>query len=72
MSVLQVLLSYCNSFAQDNDVKYNTRKTECMFVRPQECKSDFVPCLNLSGFELKCVMTGVSDNRVETCRVEAA
>ena len=41
-------------------------------VRPQECKSDFVPCLNLSGFELKCVMTGVSDNRVETCRVEAA
>ena len=54
---LQVLLSYCDSFAKDNDVKYNTKKTVCMFVRPKELKSDFVPCVELSGFKLKCVPT---------------
>ena len=54
---LQVLLSYCDSFAKDNDVKYNAKKTVCMFVRPKELKSDFVPCVELSGFKLKCVPT---------------
>ena len=28
-----------------------------MFVRPKELKSDFVPCVELSGFKLKCVPT---------------
>ena len=41
---LQVLLGYCDSFAQDNDAKYNTKKTVCMLVRPKEFKSNFVPC----------------------------
>ena len=54
---LQVLLGYCDSFAQDNDVKYNTKKTVCMLVRPKEFKSDFVPCFELAGFKLKCVST---------------
>ena len=44
---LQVLLRYCDSFAQDNDVKNNSKKTVCMFVRPKEFKSDFVPCFEL-------------------------
>ena len=35
---LQVLLSYWDSFAKDNDVKYNAKKTVCMFVRPKELK----------------------------------
>ena len=39
---LQVLLRYCDNFAKDNDVKYNAKKTVCMFVRPKELKSDFV------------------------------
>ena len=54
---LQVLLGYCDRFAQDNDVKYNTKKTVCMLVRPKEFKSDFVPCFQLAGFKLKCVST---------------
>ena len=54
---LQVLLGYCDSFAQDNDVKYNTKKTECMLVIPKEFKSDFIPCVELAGFKLKCVST---------------
>ena len=54
LCLLQVLLSYCDSFAKDNDVKYNAKKTVCMFVR---LKSDFVPCVELSGFKLKCVPT---------------
>ena len=54
---LQVLLGYCDSFAQDNDVKYNTMKTVCMLVRPKEFKSDFVPCFELAGLKLKCVST---------------
>ena len=32
--------SCCDSFAQDNDVKYNTKKTVWMFARPREFKSD--------------------------------
>ena len=39
---LQVLLSYCDSFAKDNDVKYNAKKTVCMFVRPKELKSHYL------------------------------
>ena len=39
----------------DNDVRYNTKKTVCMFSKPKEF--DFVPCFKLSGFELKCVPT---------------
>ena len=35
---LQVLLEYCDSFAQGNDVRYNTKKTVCMLVRPKEFK----------------------------------
>ena len=54
---LQVLLGYGDSFDQDNDVKYNTKKTVCMLVRPKEFKSDFVPCFELAGFKLKCVST---------------
>ena len=54
---LQVLLGYCDSFAQDNDAKYNTKKTECMLVRPKEFKSDFIPCFELAGFKLKCAST---------------
>ena len=38
---LQVLLGYCDSFAQDNDVMYNTKKTVCMLVRPKEFYSMF-------------------------------
>ena len=53
----QVLLRYCDSFAKDNDVKYNAKKTVCMFVRPKELKSDIFPCVKLSGFKLKCVPT---------------
>ena len=41
----------------DNGVKYNTKKTVCMLVRPKEIKSDFVPCFELAGFKLKCVST---------------
>ena len=54
---LQVLLGYCDSVAQDNDVKYNTKKSVCMLVRPKEFKLDFVPCFELAGFKVKCVST---------------
>ena len=54
---LRVLPRNFASFARDNDVKYNAKKTVCMFVRSKELKSDFVPCFEQPGFKLKCVPT---------------
>ena len=51
---LQVLLRYCDSSVQINDVKYNAKKTVCMFFSTKELGSEFVPCFELSGLKLKC------------------
>ena len=49
---MQIRLNYCDSLACDNNVKYNTRKTLCTLIGSKIFKSDFLPYVELSGFEL--------------------
>lgn len=52
---LQILLKYCDKFACENDVLYNTKKTKCMCIKPKVFKSKFEPSFILSGEQLDCV-----------------
>ena len=35
---LQILISHCESFANEHDIVYNTKKSLCMCVKPKQMK----------------------------------
>ena len=54
-SALQKLIDYCGTFAAENDIFYNLKKTNCMCVRPKGLKDLYFPRLYLNGVVVKVV-----------------
>ncbi len=52
---LQTLLTTCDEYACNHSIRYNTKKTVCMCIRPKCLKFCCNPTFVLSGNELKCV-----------------
>ena len=52
---LQKLIDVCESFANDNEMTYNDKKTVCMNIMPHNMKNVFIPNMYLNGKVLKCV-----------------
>lgn len=50
---LQKLLNICDTFARDNCVLYNEKKSKCMVFKPQGCKITRFPSFYLNGKVLK-------------------
>ena len=52
---LQCLLNVCDKYALSAELKYNTKNTFCMCVRPKWIKDLQPLCITLNGMQLKFV-----------------
>ena len=50
---LQKLIYVCEKYADSNFIKYNSKKTVCMCIKPKWLKNMFVPNFTLNGECLK-------------------
>ena len=55
VTALQTLLEVCRAYAGPNDIVYNTMKTACMLVRPEQSLGRYSPRIRLGNEELSFV-----------------
>ena len=56
-TALQNLLNICETFAQENNIVYNVKKTVCMCVKPKLMKHLHLPTFHINGKVLDYVTT---------------
>jgi len=54
-SALQKLIDYCGTFAENNDIFYNLKKTKCMCIRPKGFTDLYFPKMYLNGEVVKVI-----------------
>lgn len=72
-SALQSLLDICETFAMNNDLVYNTKKSFLICIKPKWLKNLEVPSLRLCNEAIKVTSNGkylgmyISENRKDSC-----